>query len=158
CLLFNSNSGDPVDPDLTFSGVISGAGSLHMTGTGNLRFTGLGGNTFTGGLYAENGWTYLNKSASAPTLAGPLVIGRVGEANQWIFVDIVQINQIPNSVPITLLDHGSLATDTGVTETIGPIEITGGALYGDGTITLSGDVTNHFSANNPGFMTGNISL
>lgn len=148
------NSSDYLD----ISGAITGTGSIRKTGDGILELSGLGGNTFTGGLYCQGGWTYLGKSASAPALSGPLVIGRAGEANQWIPVFITQINQIPNNVPVILLDHGSLETKSGVTETIGSVEITGGLLYGNGVITLNGNVTNHLSTNSIGYLTGDIVL
>ncbi|MCW5553994.1 MAG: autotransporter-associated beta strand repeat-containing protein [Verrucomicrobiae bacterium] len=144
--------------DLTFSGAISGTGSLRKTGNGNLRFTGFGGNTFTGGLFCQEGWTFLSKSASAPALSGPLVIGREGEQFQWVFVEITEINQIPNSLPITLLDHGSLHTLAGVAETIGPVTLKGGLIYAVGTMTLAGNVTNQLSANSIGSLIGEIVL
>lgn len=144
--------------DLTLGGVISGQGSLRKTGNGNLRFTGSGGNTFTGGFYCEEGWTFLGKSGSAPALSGPLVIGREGESAGWIFVEISQMNQIPDHLPITLLDRGSLSTEAGVTETIGPVNIKGGILYGVGPMTLAGNVTNQLSTNGIGYLVGEVVL
>jgi autotransporter-associated beta strand protein len=144
CYVFDfSGPGDP-DRHLTFSGVISGSGSLRKAGYGRLHFTGLGGNTFTGGLYCEEGFTYLDKSASAPALSGPLVVGRAGEAGQYIFVEVTQINQIPNNVPIKLIDYGLLSAGAGVTDTLGPIEFAGGVL--SGVFTLAGDVTNRVTS------------
>jgi autotransporter-associated beta strand protein len=143
---------------LTMGGVISGVGSLHKIGDGDLEFTGFGGNTFTGGFTCEEGSTSFNKSASAPALSGPLVVGKEG-SSVWTYVSISQMNQIPNNLPITLLDYGALATDSGVTETVGPVDIKGGLLYGGGTITLNSGVTNHVSTlGGVGSLTGDILL
>ena len=86
---------------LTMGGVISGVGSLRKIGDGDLEFTGLGGNTFTGGFTCVEGSTSFNKSAPAPALSGPLVVGKAG-SSVWTTVSISQMNQIPNNLPITL--------------------------------------------------------
>jgi autotransporter-associated beta strand repeat len=143
---------------LTMGGVISGVGSLRKIGDGDLEFTGFGGNTFTGGFTCEEGSTSFNKGASAPALSGPLVVGKEG-SSVWTIVSISQMNQIPNNLPITLLDYGALETEPGVTETVGPVDIKGGLLYGSGTITLNSGVTNHQSPiGAPGYLTGDILL
>jgi autotransporter-associated beta strand protein len=155
CALYNFET----DDRLTFSGVISGDGFLRKTGKGVMRFTGNGANTFTGGLFAERGFVDLDKLASVPALSGPLVIGRAGEMNQSTSVRVKQNNQIPDSVPVTLLDLGSLSTEGTATDTLGPIEIAGGTLSGlGGPFTLSGNVTNRLSTNNTGAIYGQVIL
>lgn len=152
---------DPGDPEyhMTFSGAISGTGSLRKIGYGRLHFTGFGGNTFGGGLFCEEGFTFLDKSASAPALSGPLVVGRVGEPGQYIFVEVMQHNQIPNNVPIKLIDYGSLSAETGANDTLGPIEFAGGLLVGSGgVITLAGDVTNRVTTVPTAGIYGDVSL
>src|SRR5262249_52331652 len=159
CRFHNVDWGDLYDPDIVLAGVISGPGSLHKSGIGGLHFTGFGGNTFTGGLYCEEGFTYLEKSASAPALAGPLVVGNAAANGQWIFVEVMQLNQIPNNLPISLLDYGALSAENGVSDTLGPIEFAGGVIMGStGTFTLAGDITNHVSFSDITGMYGNVTL
>ena len=152
CHIDNSDWND-ADPEvLTFSGAISGAGSLRKTGLGWMFFSGFGGNTFSGGLICEEGWTWLNKSASAPALSGPLVVGTVGGSSGGL--DVMQINQIPDNLPVSILENSFFNVESNVSETIGPLAIMGGTVLVDGTLTLGGDVTNRYSSVNTGFLGG----
>jgi autotransporter-associated beta strand protein len=159
CVIVNDKSNSINDlPDLTFAGAITGTGALRKQGIGTLRFSGAVGNTYSGGFYCQEGTAYFNKSSSAPALSGPLVIGGPS-ALTTASVIIQKINQIPNPVPISLLEHGTLRTENSATDSLGPIEFTGGALFGaSGSFTLSGDVTNHFTSFGPGGIYGNVSV
>lgn len=144
---------------LTISGAISGSGALEKNGDwGILRLTGFFANTFTGGLLCREGEVILSKNAPVAAVGGPVTVGLPGNAGQWSIVDVQQSEQIPNHLPITLLDRGALDVAAGVTETVGPVEIIGGLLAASGQLILAGDVTNRHSALNPGDLAGDVVL
>jgi autotransporter-associated beta strand protein len=132
------------DGSLTLSGAINGSGSMVKSGEGWVTFEGFGGNFFSGGLTVENGVTVFNKSASAPALSGPLIIGDGAPIDPGVIVQ--QINQIPNNVPITIRSTGFLDSVFGANDVLGDITLYGGKLWGH-MFTLSGNVTNLLTGN-----------
>jgi fibronectin-binding autotransporter adhesin len=148
-----------LDDRMTFSGNISGTGALRLVNYGSLYFTGLGNNTFTGGYHGERGHTYFAKTASAAALGGPLFVGRADDEFPQTFVFVETLNQIPDTVPVTLRNSGALSIENGATDTLGNVVFEGGWLDAmSGTFTLSGHVTNRLSPDNISWILGTVVL
>ncbi len=145
------------DDRMTFSGNISGTGSLRVVDWGDVYFTGFGNNTFSGGYYGESGLTHFAKSASAAALGGPLYVGRAEDAFPAAHVIVETLNQIPNDTPITLRNSGALTADAD--DTIGPVVFEGGWLMAmNGKLTLNGDVTIRTAPENTAAIYGKVVL
>jgi autotransporter-associated beta strand protein len=115
------------DVTATFEGVITGTGGLIKAGPARLTLGGTASNTFTGTTTVTAGELRLLKTSNAQAISGPLVIN-----GGVVFTD--QINQILDTVPVTINAPGQLA----MVGTGGLIENIG-SLAGNGTVTL----TNH---------------
>lgn len=63
----------------TYSGTITGAGTLTKTGTGSITLSGAAANTFTGLTTVNNGTLLLNKSGGAKAIAGNISLVSGGD-------------------------------------------------------------------------------
>ena len=132
---------------MSFSGVISGSGSLRFTGelvSGNLTtltFSGSGANSYTGATLVEMGHLLLNKTAGLNAIPGPLAIGSnitVAVPNSKVICQAA--NQIADAASISIRRPGELDLN-GFNEAIGPLELLGGTVdSAGGQLTLLGDV------------------
>jgi fibronectin-binding autotransporter adhesin len=131
---------------LTLSGGIGGPGGLTVVGL--VAFTGSAPNSYAGNTQVGDGSAgdnilTLNKSPNTNAIPGGALIINGS-------VTVASSEQIPDTVPIT---GGSLVVNA--PETIGPLTLTSGFLFGSATVTLAGDVTvNGFSS----FLNGNVSV
>lgn len=142
------NGHDYYDGGLILAGAISGAGPLVKRAHGRLTFSGTRANTYAGATHVIDGELRLNKSAGVDAIGGDLVIGSERyDANP--VVTTLADEQLPDSATIHIGPLGSL--DTGGIETVGPLELEGGAEIGvgfllgswmpqRGTLILGGDV------------------
>lgn len=143
CRVFGAETFGERD-DLTFSGVISGAGALtKLGGNGVLHLAGAGANTFSGGMFAADGWTMLEKGGGVAALGGgPVVVGTSNAYFPSVYLEVRSNHQIPDTAPVTVL-HGVLSVENGATETLGSVEFGGGWIISfDGALTLNGNLTN----------------
>src|SRR5699024_4464124 len=70
-LIFNRSD------DITFSGAVSGSGSLIHAGTGGLTLTGA--NTYTGGTIVKGGILRVGDGETAGSITGNVVVGHYGD-------------------------------------------------------------------------------
>lgn len=119
---------------MTFSGAVTGAGSLTMNGPGVLAFSGTSANTWAGGISILGGTVSLNKTG-VNAIGGPLQIGP-GTAT----VRLQQANQIADTAAITL-NSGCTFDLNNNAETIGSLAGAGSVNLGFSTLTLGGDNT-----------------
>ncbi len=140
----------------------SGVGGFTFDGTGTTRLCGPSTNSFTGPTTVLEGIVHLDKE-TGPAIGGALVIGQLGAAQGgYVYVD--RPGQIPDTSPVTVHSDSFLfASDD--TETIGPLTMTGGSVYGGnggagGTthLVLGGSVTVPATATEPATLGGSISL
>ncbi len=154
--------------DMTFSGVISGPGSLRLIGelvNGNYTsciLAGAGANTSSGRTLVELGDLELNKTAGVNAVAGPLFVGHEipGGASTDCRVVLRASNQIVDSAPVNVRHAGVLNAAT-FDEAIASLDLDGGAVMStSGTVTLLGNVTNRGLVNDgaTAFISGRLSL
>jgi autotransporter-associated beta strand protein len=109
----------------TYLGTVDGAGNVVKTGAGLLRWGGTPANTYTGTTTVSRGGLILQKSATTPTIAGPLVIDQNG---------VLLTSGVPTGAPGDQLADGATVTVNGSWELASPETI--GSLSGTGTVTL----------------------
>jgi fibronectin-binding autotransporter adhesin len=111
----------------TYSGVISGMGSLTKSGTGTLIYTGAASNTYTGLTTISAGTLQLNKGNNVSAITGDIVIN--GGTLQ-----LSAANQIADTSNVTL-NSGTWSL-SGNNTTVSSLTFNGGT-YTPGTATLS---------------------
>jgi autotransporter-associated beta strand protein len=112
----------------TFSGVVSGAGSLSKTGAGTVSLAGSSANTFTGITTVSAGTLQLNKTADTDAIAGDI------EVNSDAFLLLSSSGNVADAAEITL-SGGTITRGAGVSEVFGALTLgpTGGTLdFGTG--------------------------
>ena len=119
---------------LTFSGAVTGAGSLTMFGAGVLVLSGAQANTFAGGLAVFDGTVSLNKTG-VDAIAGTLQLGP-GTAT----ARLQQPNQIADSVVVGIFSGCTLDLNNN-SDTIGSLAGYGAVNLVTATLTLGGDNT-----------------
>ena len=152
---FATNTIHVLTVDMTFSGVISGSGTLRYLGelvNGNyakLILSGTAANTYSGGTLAEVGLMQLNKTAGVNAIPGKLVIGHSvpGSGTTDATVAWLANQQINDAAAIFILPSGRFNAGN-FSETIGSLDMDGGAVDSSaGIITLNGNVTSRGSVN-----------
>lgn len=116
--------------DTTYSGVLSGAGSLVKSGSGIFTLSGGSANTNTGSIGATGGRLILSKTAGVDAIAGDLNIS--GGAK----VTFAANNQIADTAIVTMSGVNSVFNGTGpnagplanINETFAELRITGGTF------------------------------
>lgn len=130
----------------------NGSHGLTKQGSGVLRLSdvGDGANTYTGTTMVLEGTLELDRT-SAP-FAGPLIIG--GD-NSSATVKLLEPNQIPDTVPVSVLKNGTLDFN-GQADTLGSLTLvpTARVLSTLGSTKLAGDLT----VTNPSGQPASISL
>jgi autotransporter-associated beta strand protein len=144
----NSTAGFPTNfvidtsgaENLILGGVLSGTADMTKTGNGLVIYQAVGSNPYTGTTRVNTGTLELNVSVSN-AFSGPLVIGD-GTGIGSPTVRLIHINQINDSVPVTLNFNGLLDVN-GFPETISPsLTMNGGNITtGTGTLTLADGAT-----------------
>jgi fibronectin-binding autotransporter adhesin len=106
----------------TFSNVISGPGSaITKTGDGTVTFSGASANTFAGTTTVSAGTLKLDKTATnTAAIAGNLVV------NTGATLLLSKSEQVANTSAVTL-SGGTITRGSGVNETFGTLNITGGS-------------------------------
>ncbi|MBN1362221.1 MAG: autotransporter-associated beta strand repeat-containing protein, partial [Sedimentisphaerales bacterium] len=121
------------DEDTTYSGVLSGLGSLTTTGTGSLTLTGT--NTYTGGTTIDGGRLQLGDGTTTGSIQGDVVNNGTLEFNPAVV--LTYGGTISGTGDVAKSGTGSLAL-TGDNTYTGATIITGGSVYvGYGTDTGS---------------------
>jgi autotransporter-associated beta strand protein len=118
----------------TFGGTITGAGSLVFAGPGSLGLTG-GGNTFSGGLTISNAGTFA-VGASAGT--GQITLS--GASTLQLTNPTFTFGPGTGQTPATSLSL-NVSTGGGILSAASGSNITLPALYGSGTLTVTGGTT-----------------
>jgi autotransporter-associated beta strand protein len=127
------------------SGVISGTGSIRKVGAGTVVFSGANGNTYTGTTTVDAGTLLLDKSALNGAIPGPLVIGDGAGGVNADVVRLAAVNQIANTVPITINSSGLYDMD-GFSDAIGSLAGSGNVFLGNATMNLGfNDTSTTFS-------------
>lgn len=113
-------------------GVISGSGGITKTGAGAAIMSGVAANTYTGTTTVTQGALQLGFSSSdagVTRINGPVLIN--GGA-----LNVSQNEQIADSVTVTITS-GSLGVASGVSETIGALDMTTGTVaIAGGSLTV----------------------
>lgn len=120
----------PGSTDADLSGAISGS-PMKKTSSGTLVLEGAAPNTF-GGLQVDNGTIYLNKPVGVDAVAQSVSIGGGGGLAT---VHTAHNEQIPDDIPIQVVESGVLELGGGANETLGEITIVGSGSGTPGTIT-----------------------
>jgi autotransporter-associated beta strand protein len=134
---------------MTMSGAISGAGPLTKTGEGRLTFIGTKPNTYSGGTVVLDGELRLGKSSFVHAVAGNVTLSGIGFGHHASHLVTIANEQIPDSATIQVGPESTMSI--GGFETIGPLEVGGGAkirsglefnssFQSIGTIILRGDI------------------
>jgi len=133
---------------LTINGSMSGLGGLRVSGMGKLHIAGPANNTFTGGLFADEGFTYLDKPGGAFATAGSLTVGREDVMGLEAFVFMTEPHQVGGNSTVTILNSGALTINSGATQVLSRIEMAGGILASENNaLTLDGVLTNRVALN-----------
>ena len=152
--------------DMTFSGVLSGAGTLRFLGeivSGSfttLILSGPSANTYTGGTLAEFGRMQLNKTAGVNAIPGALLIGYFdhGGLVTYPVVELLASNQIADAAVVSTLPYSLLSLGA-FNDSIGGLDMNGGsAETTTGTLTLLGDVTFRNASGGGSSISGKLSL
>ncbi|HTY87182.1 MAG TPA: autotransporter-associated beta strand repeat-containing protein [Candidatus Acidoferrum sp.] len=116
----------------TFSGVITGAGSLYKNGSGTLTLAGAAANTYSGITVVSGGILILNKTVSNGTIPGSLYI------NSGATVRLGASEQIADSASISIGSGCTLDLNS-YNETIGNYLslYEGNLMTGTGLLTLA---------------------
>ena len=153
--------------DLTFSGAISGTGSLTKRGVGMSIFSGTRANTYTGATHVLEGNLRLAKPDHVLAVPGELFIGTTGVNNESGSVSTVTREQIPDHA---VVHAGRFANFyVGGVETIGGITLddyayvvtgirAGQLTSADGKLVIAGDISVLNSDSNGSTLYGNIAI
>ncbi len=123
--------------DTTFSGVMSGLGSLTKTDAGSVTLSGSSANTFSGNVTVNTGILNLSKTSGNAIASATITVGDgVGGANTAT-LRLLQANQISNTSTITINGDGRFNLN-GLNETIGSFAGTGTIDTGSATLITTG--------------------
>jgi autotransporter-associated beta strand protein len=128
----------------TYSGVITGGGSLRINnvgGTGTVTFSGNSSPTFTGTTVVHNGGLLINgsiASSSSVTVNSGAFVGGTGTLGPTTVASGASINPGNGSTTGTLSINGAMTLAGGSTAIIGITPTTADALAVSGTATLTG--------------------
>ena len=129
---------------LVASGAVTGSNGIVLSGGGILEFTGVTPNTYSGTTTVSVADLRLRKSPGVQALGGPLIVAGSFNTNAPdCFVDVLANEQLPDDQPVTLRRNSALRL-AGVSETIGPLILSGGIVTNSapgGTLILNGPVT-----------------
>ena len=129
----------------TFSGVVSGAGSLNKTGAGTVTLAGSSANTFTGITTVSEDTLQLNKTADADAIAGDI------EVNSDAFLRLSASGNVDDAAAVTL-SGGTILRGGNVREIFGSLDVTHASLLDFGADNAVG---NGFTTGTEG---GNFSI
>jgi autotransporter-associated beta strand protein len=110
----------------TFSGIVSGAGTVTKTGAGTVTLSGVSDNTFTGMTTVSAGTLRLNKSADTDAIAGDLTI----QSGATLLLSAS--GNVADASEVTL-SGGTITRGAGVSEIFGDLNIAGGSILDFGT-------------------------
>jgi autotransporter-associated beta strand protein len=110
----------------TFSGAISGAGTLSKTGIGTVTLSGASANTFTGTTTVSAGTLELNKTADVAAIAGDI------EVNDGAFLLLSSSGNVSDTAEITL-SGGTITRGAGVSEVFGALTLNDDSFLDFGT-------------------------
>ncbi len=129
---------------LVASGAVTGSNGIALTGSGVLEFTGATPNTYSGTTSVTVADLRLRKAPGVQALGGPLIVAGTFNTNVADgFVDVLANEQLPDDQPVTLQRNSALRL-AGVSETIGPLTLSGGNVTNSSpgnTLILNGPVT-----------------
>ncbi len=111
----------------TFSGAVSGGGSLTKAGGGTLTLSGSSANTHTGTTTVSAGTLQLNKTAGVAAIAGAVTVANTGSV-----LLISASNQVADSAAVTL-SGGTIRRDGAVSEVFGNLNLTAASFLDYGT-------------------------
>jgi fibronectin-binding autotransporter adhesin len=137
-LSFSATAGNLIfsrSDNVTYSGVLSGAGSLTQSGTGNLTLTGA--NTYTGTTTVSAGTLTLASGASLATSGFTTAVGATLALNSSATVTTLSSHgniQIGSGATLTLNNSTAQAIGSGVASLLAST----GAFSGAGTFVKSG--------------------
>jgi autotransporter-associated beta strand protein len=121
-------------------GEISGAGGFTKIGLGTITMFGTNANTYTGATRVNSGALVLDRSTVNGTILGPLFVGDgVGGTNADVVV-LAALNQIANTVRITITNSGLYDMD-GYADAIGSLVGNGRVDLGSATMNIGFDNT-----------------
>jgi fibronectin-binding autotransporter adhesin len=136
--------------NITYSGVISGSGSVGKTSGGALTLSGSSGNTYTGGTTVSDGTLILAKTA------GYAIPGNFTIANSNTFVVVQNANQFPATAAVSFTGSGDPHFEVyGNSVTVGGISNTAGGVIentegesgpSNGTLVVSNSTDCTYSA------------
>ncbi len=112
----------------TFSGIVSGAGTLNKTGAGTVTLSGASANTFTGMTTVSAGTLQLDKTAGTDALAGDVTV------NSGAVLLISASNQVNDSSAVSL-SGGTITRGSGVSEVFGALTLNDDSFLDFGTGT-----------------------
>jgi fibronectin-binding autotransporter adhesin len=114
----------------TFSGGISGLGSVSKTGLGTVAFSGASANTYTGTTTVSEGTLELSKTSGVNAIAGNVTV------NSGATLLLSSSDNVANTSAVTL-SGGTITRGSGVSETFGTLALggAGGTLdFGAGAV------------------------
>lgn len=125
----------------TYSGTISGAGTLVKTGTGTVTLAGGAANTYSGLTTVNNGALLLGKSSNVTAIAGHISLINGGDLRFGSTGQLASTTQITiNGNHSTFNGIGSNASPSTITETFASLTVTRGVVNA-GLITSQLTVT-----------------
>jgi autotransporter-associated beta strand protein len=138
----------------TFSGAISGAGTVTKTGTGTVTLSGTSANTFTGATTVSAGTLQLNKSSGVNAIAGNITL-----SNSATLL-LSSSGNVADTSAVTL-SGGTIMRGGNVNEIFGSLSVTVASFldYGAdntaGTLTFDGTYTGSALLTVQNFLPGN---
>jgi autotransporter-associated beta strand protein len=107
----------------TFSGVISGAGTVTKTGAGTVTLSGSSANTFTGTTTITQGVLELSKTAGIEAIVSTNITVSKMDSNNRATLLLSANNQVANTTTVTL-SGGTIQRGNGVSEVFGNLNLT----------------------------------
>jgi autotransporter-associated beta strand protein len=112
----------------TFSGIVSGAGTMQKTGAGTVTLSGASANTFSGMTTVSAGTLQLDKTAGTDALAGDVTV------NSGATLLISASNQVNDNSAVSL-SGGTITRGSGLSEVFGNLIVSGSGFLDFGTGT-----------------------
>src|SRR5262249_14297767 len=138
--------------------VVGGSADLIKTGDGTLLLTGTRANTATGQVFVNGGTLALGKTPGLKAVGGNITIGDDAGGNSVDVLRLDSSNQLPDTLSI-LINSSGLFDLNNNDETIGPLTLKAGEIEsGNGTLTLTTDVTTQTFTGDASLIGGNLSL
>lgn len=123
---------------LNLLGAISGPGGIIKDDSCTLIFSGGTANTYTGTTTVNQGTLILDKGGLNGAIIGPLIIGDGAGGVNADVVRLAAVNQIENTVPVTVSSSGLYDTDS-FADAIGSLSGTGNVDLGGATMNIGFD-------------------